>query len=259
MRALLTFMIAASLSSWSLAAVVSSTQHGTLTHDLDGQIAVGDLISGQIGAELAPLNGWHPANTAPADQLPALTDDVGALDGLTGLLNDFPGAGVAAKTLQYNLAGPTDIRAIQVLSGNAGGDGRIFSTFTVSTSTDNGSNFNLLGYFESDPLGTLNNSGSNPRYQSTLVRVSDDASPVLASGVTNLQFQFFAVDNTGGQYRDPYDGVNPYTGVDDLLSAAFVSPEIWEVDVVGVPEPATALLLVGGLVLISATRRRNAQ
>jgi hypothetical protein len=80
---------------------------------------------------------------------------------------------------------------------------------------------------------------------------------VLADNVTNLQFEFFAVDNNGGQYRDPYDGVNPYTLVNDGLTAAFTAPLVWEIDVIAVPEPATAVLLAGGLVVLSAIRRRR--
>jgi hypothetical protein len=226
-----------------IAAVTSTTQHGPASTSLDGSIAVGDLISGLIGTELPPLNGWHGANTDPLDQLPALTDDSGIrATGLTGLLNDFPGAGIPAKTLQYDLGGPTDIGAIQVLTGNNGLDGRVFSTFTISTSTDNGGSFNPLGYFQSDPSGTINNAGP---HGSTLVRVFDDASTILASGVTNLQFALYAVDNTGGEMRDPFDGVNPFTTVDDGLTAAFVSPLVFELDVLApIPEPTSLGLLM---------------
>ena len=54
--------------------------------------------------------------------------------------------------------------------------------------------------------------------------------------------------------RDPFDGVNPFTGLDDTLTAAFVSPLVMEIDVFAVPEPATlGLLLLGGLAVL---RRR---
>jgi hypothetical protein len=234
-------------------AVVSTTLHGDSSHALDSYIATGDLIAGQMGVELAPLYGWHPANSNPADQLPAMTDDAGLLaSGLTGLLNDFPTPGTPAKTLQYSFPA-TDIAGIQVLTGNNGGDGRIFSTTVVRYSTDGGSNYSVLGYFQSDPSGTLNNGGSNPRYYSTLVQIADDSSAVLAAGVTDVIFELYAVDNTGGQMRDPFDGVNPFTGIDDTLSAAFVSPLVFELDVIAVPEPAAlALLAIGAL----AIRRR---
>ena len=120
------------------AGVVSSTVHGVNSHDLDPMIAVGDLIAGQIGVELPPLNGWHGANTDPLDKLPAFTDDAGVrATGLTGLLNDFPSTGTPAKTVQYSFPA-TDISSLRILSGNNGGDGRIFSTTVVSYSVNGG-------------------------------------------------------------------------------------------------------------------------
>jgi len=258
MRAILTLTLAVTLFSQASAVVTSSTQHDTATTGLDSQIAVGDAISGLIATELFGDTGFHGAVSDPNDKLPAFTDDTGIrATGLTGLLNDFPGAGNPTKRIQYDLSGPTSIGSIQVLTGNNGGDGRIFSTFTVYTSTDNGGSFNLLGYFESDPLGTINNAGSNPQLRSTLVKVYDDASSILAAGVTNLQFNFYAVDNTGGQYRDPFDGVNPFTSIDDGLSAAFVSPLLLEIDVIAIPEPATMGLLGCGLAMAVLARRRR--
>lgn len=236
------------------AAVVQTTQHDAASIGLAGQLAVGDLISGLIATELPGDTGWHPANPAATNGsldpagLPTFTNDVNDT-GLNGLLNDFPTLGTPTKSIQYDLAGPSDIAEIQWLTGNDGGDGRIFSTAVVRYSTDGGSNFSQLGYFESDAPGTVN-AGT---WRSTLVNVSDDAGALL-TGVTNLQFDFYAVDNTGGQYRDPFDGVNPFNGVDDGLSAAFVAPLLWEIDVIAVPEPATlGLLALGGLALV---RRR---
>jgi hypothetical protein len=74
--------------------------------------------------------------------------------------------------------------------------------------------------------------------------------------VTNIQFDFYAVDNNGGQYRDPFDGVNPFTSIDDGLTGAFVSPLVFEIDVIAVPEPASALLMLGGVVALTVRRRR---
>jgi len=236
------------------AAVTSSTIHGLTVHELDPMIAVGDLISGQIATELPGDLGWHGANADPLDKLPAFTDDIGERGtGLTGLLNDFPGAGNPAKRVQYTLPAATDISRLQILSGNAGGDGRIFSTTVVSYSVDNGGSFNPLGssgYFQSDPSGTINNSGSSPRYYSTMVSIYDDASPLLQAGVTDLIFEFYAVDNTGGQMRDPFDGLNPFTGSDDLLTAPIASPLIWEIDVLSIPEPSALALLALGLLAL---------
>jgi hypothetical protein len=74
-----------------------------------------------------------------------------------------------------------------------------------------------------------------------------------------LIFELYAVDNTGGQMRDPFDGVNGFTGVDDGLSAAIVSPLVWEIDAVGqvVPEPLTGLLAGVAAVLAAVRRRRT--
>lgn len=245
------------LTSAAGASVVSTTTHGAEATSLNGLITIGDLISGQIGVEQTGDTGWHPAVSDPLDKLPALTDDGGIRDtGLTGLMNDFPTPGQPAKLVRYDLGGPTDIGKLGILTGNNGKDGRIFSTTVVLYSTDHGANFSTLGYFQSDPSGTLNRDGSDPRYGSTYVSVYDDASAALLSGVTNIQFNLYAVDNTGGQMRDPFDGVNPFTGVDDGLTAAFVSPLVLELDVIAVPEPVSlGLLALGGLLL---SRRRGA-
>ncbi len=238
------------LAASASAAVVTQTAHGPSGSSLNGRVVSGDLISGLIGTELPGDQGWHPANPASGDSLnplglPAFTNDSGE-SGLAGLLNDFPGADTPAKRVQYDLAAPSDVSAIGILTGNDGADGRIFSTTVVSYSTDGGANFTQLGYFQSDQSGTLNNAGA---WASTHMRIYDDTGAMLATGVTNIIFEFYAVDNGGGQMRDPSDGVNPLTGIDDGLTAAIVSPLVWEIDVV--PEPASlALLGLGGLALI---------
>jgi len=240
------------------AAANSTTQHSTSLSGFDATISSTDLIHGILGATLPGDNGWHPANTNPADQLAAFTDGLGDLGtGLTGLLNDFPGAGVPTKRVQYDLGGAKNIAEIRVLSGNTAPDGRIFSTTVIRCSTNNGGAFGDLGYFQSDPSGTLNGAAAGgAAWRSTLVTIFDDAGPTLRANVTNLQFDFFSVDNTGGQMRDPYDGLNPYTGSDDTLTAAFVSPRILEIDVIEVPEPmAASLLILGGLVIARIRRR----
>lgn len=235
------------------AAVTSTTQHGADGSALNGLVQAGDLLSGLIPVELAGDAGWHPANPAAADSLhpqglPAFTNDSGE-SGLAGLLNDFPGIGVPTKRIQYTLAGASDIGSIGILTGNDGKDGRVFSTTVVSASTDNGANFNVLGYFQSDPSGTVNPG----LWGSTYVSIFDDASSVMLAGVTDLIFELYSVDNTQGQMQDPFDGVNPFTSVDDGFAEATASPLIWEIDV-NVPEPTSMALL--GLAGLAMLRRR---
>ncbi len=252
-RTLLTAAVSASFLAVSAFGVVTSTTTTDPSNKgLDGFIQTDDIIAGQLGTEL-DANGWHPANTDPLDQAPALTDGVGVrATGLSGLLNDFPGAGNPAKIVEYTFD-TTNVGSIQVLSGNAGQDGRVFSTTVVEYSQDGGQSYDVLGYFESDLPGTLNNDSVDPRRGATLVTIFDDASSTLLAGINALKFSFYAVDNTGGQYRDPFDGVNPFTGVDDGLTAAFVSPLIYEVDVL-VPEPAS-LGMLAALGLLALRRR----
>jgi len=239
------------------AGVVSSTVHGVDAHDLDAMIATDDLIAGQLGTELAPLYGWHGANGMLADQLPAFTDGAGLLaSGLTGLLNDFPASGTPAKTVRYSFAA-ADIASLRVLSGNQGGDGRVFSTTVIRYSNNEGGSFNSLGYFQSDPSGTINSG----QWRSTLVTIFDDSNATLLSGVTDIIFELYAVDNTGGEMRDPFDGVNPFTGADDGLTAPIASPLVWELDVIAVPEPSALVLLGLGLLTLwrgpVGRRRKN--
>lgn len=248
---ILSLAVVAAGARIAAAVPVMTTSHGPLSTSLDSSIAAGDLISGQIGLELAGDQGWHPANTGAADRLPAFTDDAGILgSGLTGLLNDFPPAGAPTKRVQYTLSGPTDIAKIQILSGNNGRDGRVFSTSAISASTNGGGSFTPIGYFQSDLSGTVN---ANQQWGSTLVEIVGGGAP-LVTGATNLIFDFYAVSNTQGEMRDPFDGVNPLTGVDDGLAAAFESPLIFEIDVLAVPEPAACGLFLGGLALFSVCR-----
>jgi hypothetical protein len=224
-----------------LAAPVSESAHSSSAATLPIAFSSSNLIHQQIALELVGDNGWHPVNPAsgnPDDPhgLPAFTDGVGPLNDangiFTGLLNDFPTPGQPTKRVQYAVNGGT-IGEVRIFTGNENGkDGRIFSTTVVSYSTDGGETYLPVGYFQSDPSGTLNNLENNA-FGATVTRIFDDEHLPLASGATHVLFELYAVDNTGGQVRDPFDDENPFTLTDDGLTAAFVSPIVWEIDVFG--------------------------
>ena len=194
-----------------------------------------DLLHGKIATELPGDKGWHPVNTDPADRLPAFTDGEGIrATGLTGLLSDFPGAGAPAKKIEYSLTEAHDISEIRIFTGNNGRDGRIFHTYTASFSSD-GVSFSAPLYVQSHPSGTLNNSQNN-QWRLVLSQLTDDTG-FLVKNVTHLRFDFYSVDNTAGQMRDPFDGINPFTGQNDGLNTAFVSPLLLEIDVFGQLSP----------------------
>lgn len=86
------------------------------------------------------------------------------------------------------------------------------------------------------------------------MEIFDESGVPLVIGATNLQFDFYAVDNTGGQMRDPFDGMNPFTGADDGLTAGFVSPLVYEIDVV--PGPGVLCVLGFPGLLLGCQRRR---
>lgn len=197
-----------------------------------------DLIQGVIPEELPGDMGWHPVNTDPADQLVAFTDGEGVRStGLTGLLNDFPSGnpeGKPVKLIEYALPVPADISEIRVFSGNNNRDGRVFQTYTVRFSSDWGETYTDPIYVQSHLSGTVNsvNDPSSGFWRAVLSQLTNTTG-LLASRVTHVEFDFYPVDNTLGEMRDPFDGENPFTGVDDGLSAAFVSPLVWEIDVLG--------------------------
>jgi hypothetical protein len=221
----------ASLDHAPSPSVTSTTVHSSTVTGLNAAIATDDLIAGLDAEQLPGDLGW--ASSIEADTLRVPTDGLGSQSTRYGLLVDNPGSGNPTKRLRYALAGPSDIQEIRVLTGHpfeGSGDARAFSTFVARYSTDGGVSYHLLGYFQSDPSGTINAGVS----QATLVTISDSQSPILLASVTHLEFDFFAV-GSGTEMRDPYDGPNSYTGVNDNLAAATASPFLWEIDVIGEP------------------------
>lgn len=246
----LTLLLASLCAGAAFAQIQVRTTQGEET-DLAHPPSFNDLIQGKIATELPGDMGWHPVNTDPRDQLAAFTDGILERALFTGLLNDFPGAGNPAKRIQYDLGGPKRIDEIRVFSGNIDRNGRVFHTYTVFFSQDGGETFDFIAYVQSHPSGTLNNENHN-RWRFAMTQLYNLEGP-LGTGVTHIRFHFYAVDNLGGQMRDPYDGVNPFTGVNDGLTAAFVSPKILEIDVV--PEPASIGVLGFGVVALWLRRR----
>lgn len=219
---------------------VSAQSNVTVTQGEEGDLAAtydtADLIQGLIPTVLPGDLGWHGANQDPLDKLPAFTDGLGMRDtGLTGLLADYPGDGLPAKLIRYALPVAADIQEIRVFTGNNGRDGRVFHTYTVRFSSDGAQTFTDFIYVQSHASGTINNAQNN-QWRVVLSQLTDVSGPV-AREVTDIEFNFYAVDNTQGQMRDPYSGVNPFTGVNDGLGVPVASPLVWEIDVLGTDSP----------------------
>lgn len=269
--------LAVALAASANAAIVSTTihDHGALgVHGApQSSIVSGDLLEmpGVIGTDSASPTTWHGA---AAGRFSQLTDGLPPTNGLDGLLNDFQGPtiGVGANQLDYftySFPSPQEVGRINIIGGNFGGDARIFLTFLAEYSTDNGANWQGIGgpggtgYYQSDPTPSINVLGNpvnisgdpNNPYEETMVSIFDDASATLISAVTDVRFLFFNVGNTQGQYQDPYDGLNPFNGLNDNLNTPVQGSLVWEIDVIEVPEPATLALL--GMGALAVIRRRR--
>ena len=239
------------------AAPTAVTTHGAENTSLSSMIAVGDLISGQNGVELAGDLGWHPANPAAPNStlpegLPAFTDDVNNT-GLFGLLNDFPPGGRPDQASSV-LAGRSEgyQRDSNPVGQQRQGWSRLLDDRYQHVDQWRRQLFDA-GILSIDLSGTVNSG----QWGSTLVEITNGAGGALATGVTHVIFDFYAVDNSQGELRDPFDGVNPFTGVNDGFNAPISSPLIWEVDVIGVPEPTAAALAAMTLVGVAVQRRRQ--
>lgn len=246
--------------------VITATTHGYNTADMIPLYSTTDLVQGlTIGVGLAPVAaecvqmgatdplGFHSANQQPQDQWDSFTDGVGHESslGLYGLLADnyqmgsYVGAsGRSVTSWIYELPNPSVVGQINVFTGNWGNaDGRIFHTYQVSFSED-GILFSDPIYVQSDAYRTINREGDTeePGYVTiharwTLTKLYDAVGP-LATNVKYIKFRFYSCTHgwstpggQGGWFSDPFDGVNPYTGVDDGIVAPDGSPLVGEVDV----------------------------
>jgi hypothetical protein len=84
-----------------------------------------------IGTELNGDYGWHPINptfsySMNPNGLPSFMEDADPTGIIACLLNDFLDAGYPAKSVQYDLVGPTDINKTQILTGKSEIDDRVF-------------------------------------------------------------------------------------------------------------------------------------
>jgi hypothetical protein len=256
---------AAALSLNAVAQYVSDPGLDILTMTGDSAVTTGnvdaaDLIQGQIAVERAGDRGWHPATpTGQENRLGAFTDGTrtpggaGLLwDALDGDGNRVPGP---VKLLEYSFAVPANLSNINVFSANDNPDIRAVHQYVVRWSTDGGQSFADDVLVRSADSGFVNQGSGNTDRMSSIFALDGG---FFATGVTHVQFDFYATGEGEGTV-DPWNGVNPFSGVDDGFDIPFVSPQIKEIDIVGqpVPEPATMLALGAGLAALAARRRRN--
>lgn len=185
--------------------------------------------------EATPVPGFWSgyADSSPGAHVAALTDGV---DDTGVVLRDFARA---SAVLRFDLAAPTDVRAITTYAYNGGRDTRVFQHYDVYVSQDGGSRFvPLRRGVRTSALGATNAN----TYAASRVALTRPASGTLAADVTNLRFVFYAVSN-GGAFIDPWQGTfNEDAGIQALCDTfevrdndgyrrAFVATVLAEIDV----------------------------
>ncbi|MCP4246697.1 MAG: hypothetical protein GY778_06580 [bacterium] len=211
--------------------------------DLANGVTAWNIDSGSACLEMLntePSPGFHPAT--PPNGLADLTDGV---EGSTieAVLADFNRASLVVR---YDFPAPVYIEEIVVFAANADpnapNNGRLFQHYDVWISTDDMLTFEPLALtVTSGGFGYLNLDDD----RATFTHLYDGLSNVLAQGVTNIRFVFYAVSNTAGRFQDPWQGnfnedaayqtACPVEEIQDVdgYRKAFEAPILKEIDVFG--------------------------
>ncbi len=235
-------------------------QSAASTLSLSVQPDPSDPLNGNVATRLS--GGFHPANTMPADQEPAFTDGAG-LGAYTGLLMDYPGQNTPAWSGFWVLAGgsPVNLREARVFSGNMGKDGRVFHHYDLYATSDPAPSAasvwtRVKEQVTSAAFGASNASGS---IEAMLTRLTDPAGGNLATAITGMRLDFYAVSNNDNLFHDDWDACN---GADcDGAAAAFQSPLIYEVDAYFGTEQAPVSVHVDSIALstVSVSKGKKGQ
>lgn len=261
MKTLLITLLA--LPTLVFGAVTLQTFHSSELATLGLDIANDDFLNGDLPSSASGFgadgDGFRtdPPPTPKGERFPAYTDGLGPLSGLTGLLadNEPVQSGRILQTVEYAFGG-YDLVALHIFTGNT--DARTFQAYRVSYLPTGSDTFiglgNNGGYFQSDPSGKTY--GTDDRWTAT--RLFDDEGGFLAEKVATLRIEFYASGkNVENDARDPFDGVNPFTGTDDGLTPANLGTLVLEVDAIAVPEPSViGLLGLGAVAIFTLLRRR---
>ena len=207
-----------------------------------------DPLNGNVATRIS--GGFHPANSNPADQEPAFTDGA-SLGGLTGLLADFPGQNIPAWSGFWVLDGGNvvNLRELRVFSGNNGKDGRVFHHYDIYVTDDPVPSATSPWRLTKEqvtpvPFGTGNLSGA---IEASLTQVTNPSGGDLATSVTGLRLDLYAVSRNDNLFHDDWDACQ---GDDrDGAGAAFQSPLVYEVDAYFSTDVPPASLHVESIVL----------